>query len=466
MHTDEAVNGYITGQLVAGEDYKYDPQDRHGPALYLATIPIARLAGAESLADLNEKTVRLVPTIFSFLLVLLLAAAAPQVGFVSAIIAALFFILAPLPVYYGRYFIHEMLFLAGSLALWLAGWRTLELKSLRAAAAVGSCAGFVLACKETAVLLFAALALPALWWAFVRRSELTRRKAHWTLLVRPALIAFAAFVFVTVLFYTWGGKHWEGPLDLLRSYPRFASRAGGEGHEKPFGYYFTLLGSGAGAALFGLAFVGCIHAFRNRPGSEPARRLLLQMLVVYALSIWGIHSLIPYKNPWLALNLWLPLALLAGVGFQTLWQASARLPARALLIAGLLLVNFGLARETWRWCFLKPADERNPYAYAHTVEDLLGLPERIEKVAARLPAKRDLKIAVCAADPWPLPWYLRQFPNTGYFQPGQNPGGADIYITSLECAELLQGTLDGWRPEFFGVRPEVLVLLWKPPEHE
>ena len=33
MHTDEAVNAYMVGQLLAGEPFSYDPQDRHGPAL-------------------------------------------------------------------------------------------------------------------------------------------------------------------------------------------------------------------------------------------------------------------------------------------------------------------------------------------------------------------------------------------------------------------------------------------------
>ena len=39
MHTDEAVNAYIIGQLLAGRPFIYDSQDRHGPAL----AAIARL---------------------------------------------------------------------------------------------------------------------------------------------------------------------------------------------------------------------------------------------------------------------------------------------------------------------------------------------------------------------------------------------------------------------------------------
>ena len=33
MHTDESINAYLVGQVLAGEAFRYDPQDRHGPAL-------------------------------------------------------------------------------------------------------------------------------------------------------------------------------------------------------------------------------------------------------------------------------------------------------------------------------------------------------------------------------------------------------------------------------------------------
>jgi predicted membrane-bound mannosyltransferase len=29
MHTDESINAYITGELLAGNSFHYDPQDRH-----------------------------------------------------------------------------------------------------------------------------------------------------------------------------------------------------------------------------------------------------------------------------------------------------------------------------------------------------------------------------------------------------------------------------------------------------
>ena len=54
MHTDEAVNAYIVGQLLAGQKYTYDPQDRHGPALSALALPVVRLQGAKTFAELTE----------------------------------------------------------------------------------------------------------------------------------------------------------------------------------------------------------------------------------------------------------------------------------------------------------------------------------------------------------------------------------------------------------------------------
>ncbi len=72
------------------------------------------------------------------------------------------------------------------------------------------------------------------------------------------------------------------------------------------------------------------------------------------------------------------------------------------------------------------------------------------------------RIAVIAADPWPLPWYLRQFSQVGFWQPGQQTGLADFYITSTEAGDQYADQLQDFRPEFFGVRPGVLILLWSP----
>src|SRR5271165_6939066 len=59
MHTDEAVNAYIVGQLLAGEAFVYDAQDRHGPALAALALPLARMQGAKAFSGLTESELRM-----------------------------------------------------------------------------------------------------------------------------------------------------------------------------------------------------------------------------------------------------------------------------------------------------------------------------------------------------------------------------------------------------------------------
>src|ERR1700690_999775 len=71
MHTDESINAYIVGQLLAGESFRYDPQDRHGPALVAETLPVVYLFGARKFADLTESQLRLAPVLTGAATVLL-----------------------------------------------------------------------------------------------------------------------------------------------------------------------------------------------------------------------------------------------------------------------------------------------------------------------------------------------------------------------------------------------------------
>src|SRR5471032_3216647 len=159
MHTDESINAYILGQLLAGESFRYDPQDRHGPALAAETLPIVRLCGAKNFSDLTESQLRLAPVLAGTATVLLFGAGVEIFGFIACLIAALLFAFAPLPMYYSRYFIHETLFVAATLGLILSGGRAWRTNAVLPAALSGFCAALMLACKETAVLHFLALGL-------------------------------------------------------------------------------------------------------------------------------------------------------------------------------------------------------------------------------------------------------------------------------------------------------------------
>jgi uncharacterized protein (TIGR03663 family) len=458
MHTDEAVNAYIVGQLLSGESFTYDPHDRHGPALAALALPLARMQGARKFSDLTESELRLTTVLAGTITILLFGATTEVFGLVPCIIAALLFATASLPVYYDRYFIHESLFVAATFGLILSGWHACRKYSAVLAALAGACAALMLACKETAVLQFAALAAAVIvFWLWNLRGKTFR--GWWQL--RTALAATAAFLLLSTVLFTWFGSNLKGLAALLHAVPNFYARAGGEGHEKPFWYYGQLLiGGWSGGLIFAISCIGFFQSARRRNPSPYG------FLSFYTLFLAVIYCLIPYKTPWLALNFWLPIALFAGLAFESLWRMPAKfpalriaMPAFCILIGALAAVL--IAHETRQRVFLHPADEDNPYAYAHTSEDLLGLPGEIALIAQQN-AIAAPRIAVIASDPWPLPWYLRHYSQVGFWQPSQQPEKADFYITSTETADQYGDLLRQFHPDFFGVRPGVLITLWSP----
>ena len=470
MHTDESVNAYIIGQLLAGQPFHYDPQDRHGPALAAVTLPLVKLEGAKDFAGLTEADLRLSPVLAGTATVLLFGAGVEMFSFIACFMAALLFVFAPLPVYYHRYFIHESLFVAATFGLILSGARAWQQKSVGHSAVTGFCAALMLACKETAPLHFLALgtAVTACW---LIRPPKTSLPFPW---LKTISVAGLIFLITTVLLFTWFGRNPGVFADLFHAIPGFATRAGGEGHEKSFWYYGKLLGDDwSGAVILGLAVFGIICVFFTRRGKHapgldvsvtqdsPRPANWRFFLAIYGLVIFAIYSVIPYKTPWLALNFWLPMALWVGIAVEWLWFAKAKFSHRAIIVCGLIVLGLLVSHDTWQRVFVAPADENNPYAYAHTVEDLLGLPARIEELS-----KQKLwvqpRIAVVAADAWPLPWYLRKYSQVGYWQPGQATGAADLYITSPEASKKMSDQLTNYNAEFFGIRPEVLIILWTP----
>jgi predicted membrane-bound mannosyltransferase len=271
------------------------------------------------------------------------------------------------------------------------------------------------------------------------------------------VVALGVFVVAGILLFTWFGRNWGALADLGRAVPHLAARATGEGHEKPFGYYLGLL-----SPMFIVSLPAGVGIYVAVCEARSGVRKTGLWLAVYSLVVFLIYSAIPYKTPWLALNLWLPLALLCGLGIEYLWIRFNSAIGRCIAILILAVMLTVAGQQTKVLAFDQPADEKNPLAYAQTVEDMLRLPTRLEQLAKEGNLSQPL-IAVVAADPWPLPWYLRKFSRVGFWQPEQDPGAADFYITSPAVAEKLGDKLKDRRPEYFGVRPEVVIILWPPP---
>ena len=67
-----------------------------------------------------------------------------------------------------------------------------------------------------------------------------------------------------------------------------------------------------------------------------------------------------------------------------------------------------------------------------------------------------------ASDPWPLPWYLRHF--NRWASGSQASESLRQIFTSLPPRPQISMPIHcaNFRPDFFGSRPGVLILLWLP----
>ncbi|AKJ64389.1 flippase activity-associated protein Agl23 [Kiritimatiella glycovorans] len=460
MHTDEAVQAVIFGDLLEEGDYTYDPYEYHGPTLMYATLPAARLAGAEGLASLDEIPLRVVPVVFGLLCLLLSAALIRPLSFPAAWTGALLAAVSPAFLYYNRYYIHETLLVFGTFLLLIALGRWARTRTVSAAVLAGVAAGWMIATKETAVLSYFSIAAAGL--------ILYRGRVFAALRDHPVhgALALGSALAVTVVFYTSFFTNPEGLAAAVRSVTHYLPRAGGEGHEKPWYYYLVLFGGHSRGGVFwseglilGMAVFGTIRACRPRREGGMRGSALVRFFGLYALILLIVYSAIPYKIPWLMLSFIHIAAVVAGWGVVALFRDLRGRRVWTALAAVLLLgATLHLARQSALVRTRYASAPRNPYVYSHTSADLLRGIEHVQTAARHHPEGRAMTVKVISGEYWPIPWYLRGFERTGYWkQPPADPA-APVVILDMDTAETLGPQFDDTHTaELVGLRAGVIL---------
>jgi uncharacterized protein (TIGR03663 family) len=395
MHADEAILADKFGVLLATGRYKYDPQDYHGPILAYCTLAPAHLSGRTTYERLTETTLRIVPAMAGILLALSPLLFTGVVGFSAAWISAALLAVSPAMVYYSRDYIPEML-----LALWTAIflwalWRAYRRPGPVAWALAGCLGGMMLVTKETAV-----LNLTSAGVAFVvafRPRGLNWRSAG----------AFVATFTLTVLILLAPLWHWEISTVAVLSYLHRGLTPGW--HTHPWHYYFDLLTGLAGgpgeALLLALAIVGVVFAFRSGES-------FLRFVAWYGVLLAFLYSAIPYKTPWCVIGVLYPCALLAGVAADTLarfWR-----PAALLVLAAAMAYS---GWQAWQASTRYASDPRNQWVYAQTGTGVYTIRDRVEALAQAGEQGRRIAIDIYSRENlWPLPWYLRGYPNVRWWR--------------------------------------------------
>lgn len=472
MHNDEAVNAVKFGQLWQGGGYKYDPQEFHGPALPYATWLVGRLTGAPDYPHYTEARLRLVPVLFGVGLILLLPLVADGLGRRGMVWAGFFTALSPAMVFYSRYYIHEMLLVFFTFLTLAAGWRYWRSRQPGWALLAGAGFGLMQATKETFVITAAAVALALLlnhaWSRFLDASgpPAKARRPGWSHL---ALAAGTALV-ISVLLFSSFFTNPSGPLDSVRTYFHWLERAGGASpHINPPLFYLHRLvwfhpAPGpvwTEASVLALALVATWAGF-TRKHLDGANAGFVRFLSLYAFLLLAIYSLLPYKTPWCLLTFWQPMLLLAGVGAAVLLSCVRARAGRIALAALLLAAAVHLGCQSRRAAVAYAADRRNPYVYAQTLPDVLNLVSQVKRLAEVHPQGRNMLLKVIARDGdyWPLPWYLREFGQVGWWDKLPPDPFAPVMIVSANFNAALDESKTHQMPRYYQLRPGVFLELY------
>jgi uncharacterized protein (TIGR03663 family) len=439
LHHDEGVNGLFLTTLFRNGYYHYDPSNFHGPTLYyfgwITTTINSFFYGKDGLSTF---AIRLVTALFGIGIIWLILCLRRQLGDFGALAAAAIAAVSPGFVFFSRYFIHEILFVFFTLGVVVAVLRFRETKEPHYLMLASASAGLLCATKETWVITVAVwlIALPCTKVYFRLRkmpeepqASLGLREQRTNIATTPQeapakrdwskfqLYAAAALLFVGVwvIFYSSFFTNFpKGVFDSVRTFG-YWFKTSNSAHEYSWTKYLVWLWKAEAPVLI-LGAIGLSAAL-----DQAANRFAV-FTAFWSAGILAAYCRVPYKTPWLALNITLPFIIMAGYGLEKLWQrrtwdawifgtVSLRVWA---LWAAVIAVGVSLYQAV-DVSFFHYDDDSKPYVYAHTNRRFLAMVNEIESIAAGNPAGREIGITVMSPEHWPLPWYLRDYSHAGYF---------------------------------------------------
>lgn len=483
FHHDEGVNGFFTTNLVRQGTYVYDPANYHGPSLYYFALV------SEILFGLTTEAMRLVPVVFGLLLVGLVFPLRRYLGSLAVLVAGALLAISPGAVYISRYFIHETLLVAFSLALVVAVTLYLDRREAKYLLAAAVTAALLFATKETGIITVAVLLIAVVighYYTAWRNPSAVRRQAPARSATRPRSVwiegveyrparsdgapagsaaspwpgsipteqlAGASVVFLVIYVLLYSSFFTNFPKGLIDSLATFTiwTQTGEATQVQPIYRYLEWMVPTEVAILVLGVVGGLVAAIR-----APSR--LWVIIGLWAAGITGVYSIIQYKTPWIILNLLLPLALLAGLAVSEAWRSRRwRVGVPVVLGAALLVSGY----YTIDLNFNHYDDETYSYVFVHTTRDMLNLVDEIEATAERAGTGKDTGVVIMSPDYWPLPWYLRDYPKAGFFGSIVETQEAMILANVNQEAELAPTIADRYdRVGMYRLRPGVDLVLY------
>jgi len=405
IHHDEGVNGVFLARLLHEGYYHYDPANYHGPTLYYLALLVARVNGLFHGDGLSDASIRVITAIFGIAIVALVLWMRRLLGKREALVAAALIAISPGAVFYSRYFIHETLFVFFTLVIAVCGWEAWKRSDPGYLPVAALAAAFLFATKETALVSLIVLAMAVATqrvWVRMKEGGPAPPASHWPSSATAYwLLSAVLFGVVYVVLYSSFFTNIKGLRDSLETMTIW-TRTGFSMEFFPKYAYLTWIGQQEWPLLM-VAVVGSVVAVWTRPRSFAA------FVGIWAAGMFAVYTLIPYKEPWLALNFIVPAAIAGGYGAVRLWE-NARL--LWILGCGLAIV---LLYQTIDLNFVHYDDQTQPYVYMQTTREVNLLLHEVQAAAVRTHTGVKLAISIVAPEYWPLPWYLRDYKNAGYW---------------------------------------------------
>jgi hypothetical protein len=203
---------------------------------------------------------------------------------------------------------------------------------------------------------------------------------------------------------------------------------------------------GTFAAMWGWwAPVLLLAGFGAGFGAARRSRFAALMAVWFAATL-AVYELVPYKTPWCALAIGLPLFPLAGYGVRALVAARPRALAGALAAVSLAAALAAGARASFDASFVRYDDPAIPFVYVQTLASFMDLVDDLDRLRAqrkRVEGEGAESRLVAVEPKNPLRWYLysRGWPDattrfySRWLEPDEGRRGAELR-SDLEAAEI------------------------------
>ncbi len=389
LHHDESVNEYFLSNLINNNNYKYNPDNYHGPFLYYVSLPF-------TLLKTTEITLRLSEVLFGSALCILPFFIKPF-SKKARLLSCVFLIISPSLFYYSRYAIHETFFVFFTL-LALVSLINLTTKNTKKIWIYLFVLSLFLsyANKETAIINCFCIFVILVVMLFSRerrlniKENLFEKKNGKSYLTKHLFFAIGIGLLVHIALFSSFFTYPKGVIDSVIGPFNWKTRT--NEHSKPI-YYFAEILLKFELPILLISLTSIIYYAHQLIKKEKPEYETYISLFGFLLLI--IYSLISYKTPWLILSASCTLCLTAGIFLS-------KIENKNLLITLIAVCAIYLIYQMIITSFIYPAnDEKNPFSYVHTDINLK------KNINAIISENDKIEIVGESADYWPLPFYLK-----------------------------------------------------------